>query len=101
MDCTSEINTLNQKCTKIDDLTALFKDMNLGNTECISAYRTLTRPYMSRPGVVIADMRCLRDKRAVLERKRYIRNIPQHQYVLLRHLSLTLSKSSMQTSSSC
>ena len=97
-DCTSVINTLNLKCTKIDDLTArvhkidkpilerneahiplytsnenldiaiyglntyndittsvnrLFKDMTLGNTDCISAYRTLTRPGMSRPGVVI------------------------------------------------
>ena len=128
-DCTSVINTLKQKCTKIDDLTArvqimdkqiserkeaqiplytsnekldiaiyglntyndvttsvnrLFKDMNLGNTECISAYRTPTRPGMSRPGVVIAEMRCLRDKRAVLERKRYIRHMPQYQHVFVK-----------------
>ena len=126
-DCTSVINTLNQKCTKIDDLTArvhiidkqiserndahiplytsnenldiaiyglntyndvttsvnrLFMDMNLWNTDSISAYRTPTRPGMSRPGVVIAEMRCLRDKRAALERKRYIRHMPQYQYVL-------------------
>ena len=55
--------------------------MNLGNTDCISAYRTPTRPGMSRPGVVIAEMRCLSDTRTVLERKRYIRHIPQYQYV--------------------
>ena len=107
-DCTSAINTLNQKCTKIDYLSArvqimdkqsneaqipiytsnenldiaihglntfndvttsvnrLFKEMNLGNTACISAYWTPTRLGMSRPGVVIAEMRCLRDKRAVI-----------------------------------
>ena len=120
-DCTSVINTLNQKCTKIDYLTArvqiidkqtserndaqiplytsnenldiaiyglntnndvttsvniLFKDMTLGNT---SAYRTPTRP-----GVVIAEMRCPRDKRAVLERKRYIRHMSQYQYVFVK-----------------
>ena len=126
--CTSVINTLNQKYTKIDDLTArvqimdkqiseqneaqiplytsnenldiafyglntyndvttsvnrLFKDMNLGNTKCISAYMTPTRPAMSRPGVVIVEMRCLTDKRAVPERKRNIRHMPQYQHVFL------------------
>ena len=38
----------------------------------------------SRPGVVIAEMRCLRDKRAVLERKRYIRHMPQYQHVFVK-----------------
>ena len=59
------LNTYNEVTTSVN---RLFKDMNLGNTECISAYRTPTRPGMSRPGVVIAEMRCLSDKRAVLER---------------------------------
>ena len=67
------LNNYNDVTTSVN---RLFKDMNLGNTECISAYRTPTRPGMSRPGVVIAEMRCLRDKRAVLERKRYIQHMP-------------------------
>ena len=52
------LNTYNDVTTSVN---RLFKDMNLGNTECISAYRTPTRPGMSRPGVVIAEMRCQRD----------------------------------------
>ena len=41
---------------------------------------TPIRPIVSRPGVVIAEMGCLRDKRAVPERKR---NMPQYQHVFL------------------
>ena len=58
--------------------------MNLGNMECVSAYRTPTRLGMSRPGVVIAEMRCLRDKRSVLERKRFIRHLQQYQHVFIK-----------------
>ena len=46
----------------INSVNWLFKEMNLVNIEYVSAYRTPTRPGMSRPGVVIAEMRCLRDK---------------------------------------
>ena len=52
--------------------------------ECISAYRTPARPGISRPGVVIAEMRCLRDKRSVLERKWFIRHLPQYQHVFIK-----------------
>ena len=62
---------LNTNNDIINSVNWLFKEMNLGNMKCVSAYRTPTRPGMSRPGV-IAEMRCLRDKRSVLERKRFI-----------------------------
>ena len=39
---------------------------------------------MSRQGVVIAEMICLRDKRSVLERKRVIRHLPQYQHVFIK-----------------
>ena len=58
--------------------------MNLGNMECVSDYRTLTRPGMSRSVVVIAEMRCIRDKREVLERKRNIRHMQQYHHVFIK-----------------
>ena len=35
----------------------LFEDMNLSNVKCVFAYRTPSRLYSNRPGVLIAVMR--------------------------------------------
>ena len=75
---------LNTNNDIINSVNWLFKEMNLMNIECVSAYRTPTRPGMSRPGVVIAEMRCLRDKLSVQERKRFIRHLPQYQHVFIK-----------------
>ena len=47
--------------------------MNLRNTRCISANRTPYRHDIQRQGVVIAELRCIEDKREILKRKRFIR----------------------------
>ena len=47
---------LNTNNDIINSVNWLFKEMNVMNIECVSAYRTPTRPGMSRPGVVIAEM---------------------------------------------
>ena len=106
-DCTAVMNTMNQKCTIIDDLSTRVQKMDKQLSEryesqvpshttnenlAIAIYglntnngnRTPTRPGMSRPGVVIAEMRCLRDKLSVLERKRFIRHLPQYQHVFIK-----------------
>ena len=62
----------------------LFEDMNQSNVKCVFAYRTPSRPDSNRPGVVMAVMRCLQDKRAILEHKRSIRHIPQYQNVYIK-----------------
>ena len=62
----------------------LFEDMNLSNVKCVFAYRTPSRPDSNRPGVVMAVMRCLQDKRAILEHKRSIRHMPQYQNVYIK-----------------
>ena len=71
-----------------DDVTAavdhLFVEMNLRNIECNAAYRTPPRPDANKSGIVIAEMKSLRDKRAVLERKRFLRNIPQYRDVYIK-----------------
>ena len=71
-----------------DDITAavdhLFVEMNLVNIECNSAYRTPSRPEANRSGIVIAEMKSLRDKRVVLERKRMLRNIPHYRDVYIK-----------------
>ena len=70
-----------------DDVTAavdhLFLEMNL-HIECNSAYRTPSRPETNRTGIVIAEMKSLRDKRVVLERKRFLRNIPHYRDVYIK-----------------
>ena len=71
-----------------NDVTAsvnrLFVDMNVQNIECKFAYRTPSRPEIHRSGIVIAEMKSLRDKRILLERKRFIRNIPQYREVYIK-----------------
>ena len=62
----------------------LFEDMNLRNVKCVFAYRTPSRPDSNRPGVVMAVMRCLQDKRAILEHKRSISHMPQYQNVYIK-----------------
>ena len=71
-----------------DDVTGsvntLLKYMNLGHVNCLSVHRTPRRPEANRPGVVIAQLGSLEDKRAVLERKRFLRNIPQYVNVFVK-----------------
>ena len=62
----------------------LFEDMNLSNVKCVFSYRTPSRPDSNRPGVVMAVMRCLQDKRAILEHKRSIRHMPQYQNMYIK-----------------
>jgi len=58
--------------------------MNLGHVKCVSAHRTPRRHELNRPGVVIAELYSLEDKQAVLERKRFLRNVPQYKNVLIK-----------------
>ena len=62
----------------------LFEDMNLCKINCGFAYRTPSRPDSNRPGVVMAVMRCLQDKRNILEHKRSIRHMPQYRNVYIK-----------------
>ena len=70
-----------------DDVTKstnqLFADMNLAIT-CKSAYRTPSRLHVNRVGVVIAELGTLRDKQAILERKRFIRHHPFYANVFIK-----------------
>ena len=68
----------------IDSVNRLFEDMNLQNIQCRYAFRTQSRPEMSRPGIVIAELKCLDDKRSILERKRFIRHMPQYRDVFIK-----------------
>ena len=61
----------------------LFDDLNLRHINCISAYRTPVRPNIKQNGVVIAQLSSLSDKREVLDRKRYLRNMAQYCNVFL------------------
>ena len=72
------LNTYNDITTSVN---RLFKDIHLGKTECIYVYRTPTRPGVSQPGIVIAEMRCISNKRALLVRKR---SMPKYQYVFVK-----------------
>ena len=58
--------------------------MNLSHVKCISAHRTPRRHELNRPGVVIAELYSLEDKQAVLERKRFLRNVPQYTNVFIK-----------------
>ena len=62
----------------------LFDDLNLRHITCISAYRTPARPNIKQNGVVIAQLSSLNDKREVLDRKRYLRNMAQYRNVFLK-----------------
>ena len=62
----------------------LLNYMNLRHVKCISVHRTPRKPEAHRPGVVIAQLGSLEDKQAVLERKRFLRNIPQYVHVFLK-----------------
>ena len=66
--CDDVIQTVNQ----------LFYDINLSHVKCVSAIRTPHRPESDCLGVVIADLRSLRDKQDLLYRKRYFRSHPVH-----------------------
>ena len=68
----------------MDSVNRLFEDMNLQNIQCRYAYRTPSRPEMSRPGIVLAELKCLSDKRTILERKRLIRHMPQYHDVFIK-----------------
>ena len=61
----------------------LFMEMNLP-TRCKSAYRTPSRMHVNRVGVVIAELETLKDKQAILERKRFIRQHPQYANVFIK-----------------
>ena len=71
-----------------DDVTGsvqkLLDFMNLGHVRCISAHRTPRRHDQNRIGVVVAELSSLEDKQAVLERKRYLRNVPQYTHVFIK-----------------
>ena len=62
----------------------LFDDLNLRHNNCISSYRTTTRPNIKQNGVVIAQLSSLNDKREVLDRKRYLQNMAQYRNVFLK-----------------
>ena len=62
----------------------LFDDLNLRHINCISAYRTPARPNIKQNGVVIAQLSSINDKREVLDRKRYLRNMAQYRNVFLK-----------------
>ena len=62
----------------------LFDDLNLRYINCISVYRTPARPNIKQNGVVIAQLSSLNDKREVLDRKRYLRNMAQYRNVFLK-----------------
>ena len=68
----------------MDSVNQLFVDMNLQNIQCRYAFRTPSRSEISRPGVVIAELMCLSDKRIILERKRFIRPMPQYRDVFIK-----------------
>lgn len=69
-----------------DDVTKttnqLFADMHLGFVTCVSVHRTPKR--LTRPGVVIAQLRSLSDKHAILERKRSLRSHPLYRDVYIK-----------------
>ena len=62
----------------------LFDGLNLRHINFISAYRTPARPNIKQNGVVIAQLSSLNDKREVLDRKRYLRNMAQYRNVFLK-----------------
>lgn len=69
-----------------DDVTKttnqLFADMHLEYVTCVSVHRTPRRS--TRPGVVIAQLRSLQDKHAILERKRSLRSHPLYRDVYIK-----------------
>ena len=72
--CDDVIQTVNQ----------LFYDINLSHVKCVSAIRTPHRPESDRLGVVIADLRSLKEKQNLLYRKRYLRSHPVHSNVFIK-----------------
>ena len=62
----------------------LLFEMNLRNMICISANRTHYRHDIQRQGVVIAELRCMEDKREILKRKRFIRTHPVYYNVFIK-----------------
>ena len=62
----------------------MFKDMNLRHVQCTFAFRTPTRPGTDRYGIVIAGLNSLHDKRMILERKRFLRQMPQYGDVFIK-----------------
>ena len=74
-------------CTTNDISTTvnhLFDDLNLRHINCIFVYRTPARSNIKQNGVVIAQLCSLSDKREVLDRKRYLRNMAQYRNVFLK-----------------
>ena len=71
-----------------DDITRtvnkLFSDMNLGHVRCVTATRTPHRPESYRQGVVIVNLRCLKDKQDVLSRKHLLRTHPVYRSVFIK-----------------
>ena len=47
----------------------IFSDKNLGYLRCVTAIRTPHRPESYRQGVVIVNLRCLKDKQDFLSKK--------------------------------
>ena len=72
--CDDVIQTVNQ----------LFYDINLSHVMCVSAIRTPHRPESDRLGVVIADLRSLKEKHDLLYRKRYLHSHPVHSNVFIK-----------------
>ena len=52
--------------------------------KCVSAIRTPHRPESDHIGVVIADLRSLKDKQDLLYRKRYLCSHPVHSNVFIK-----------------
>ena len=72
--CNDVLQTVNQ----------LFYGINLRHVKCISAIRTPHGPESDRLGVIIADLRSLKEKQDLLYRKRYLRSHPVHSNVVIK-----------------
>ena len=59
-------------------------DIHLSHVKCISAIRTPHIPESDRLGVVISDLRSLKEKQDLLYRKRYLRSHPVHSNVFIK-----------------
>ena len=74
---------------KYDDVTKtvneLLYEMNLRTMRCISVNSTPYRHAIQKQGVVIAELRCLEDKREILKRKRFIRTHSVYHDVFIKY----------------
>ena len=67
----------------------LFTYMGLNQVKCKSAFRTASKPEVDRPPVVIAELCCIEDKQAILQRKRCLRTMPMYHTVFIQNTRRT------------